>query len=152
MNGFKSQRAGREGAGADGQILWCTGSICKEAALSLPVHLIPVFCSPAACLPSWRNPCPEYHRTNCILAAVGTHLVAVAGGGFVPDDWAVIGLVSVGRVDPAENGVLAFLCHCSCGIIPVLFLVCSQLLVVRTGFTVGLGEAVATQVSRSPLP
>lgn len=51
----------------------------------------------SGCHPSEGNPCPEYCSSNCDVCAAGvTQLVAMAGGRFVPEHWAVIGLVSVG--------------------------------------------------------
>lgn len=98
MNCFKNQSELEERARACGERSWCTGSFCKGAAISVPVQLMQNSCLPlhSSCCPSWRNPCPEYHRSNCICAARGTQLVTTAGSDFVPDHWAVIGLVSMG--------------------------------------------------------
>lgn len=150
MNCFKNQRAGREGESL------CAALLVHRQLLQRGCHITACaidakFTSPAppGCHPSGRNPCPEYCRSNCVCAAGGTQLVATAGGGFVPEHWVTIGPVTVGpnyehltRLQLSGHSWKQESGHfwCSCGIVPApsLLLVCSQLLMGRTGFTVGL--------------
>lgn len=75
-----------------------------------------------------------------VCTAENTQLVTVAGSGFVPEHWAVIGLGLVGpcyryltslqlRGVELRAAVMAFLCPCLSGITPAPrpLLVCSQL-------------------------